>query len=755
MANVLFKKGLRANLPGTGVEGVFYLTEDESNLYFGKSTGEVSRIQGTVVAYSTFTDFSDSVQPPYSTDLIYFIAEKDALVHWNGSGWVQLNTKAADVNKFIADTNTALGKITQAVEANATNIATNTTNIATNTTNIATKAAQADLEALTDRVEKNEADIAANTAAIATKADKTALDTTNEAVATNAKNIASNTTEIAKKANQTDLTAAVDRISANEIAIADIEADLKLVATAANLQELATKVNTIEENVSTLNTTVINNHSAFTSFKTDAENRMGSAEDRLTTNEADIAGLKTDKVNVEVFEALKTRVSTAEESIVTNAGHIATNTGDITNLKTAVNEKANITDLNDLTARVSKNETDIATNKGDITNLKNNKADKTALDTTNEAVAAHTTKIGKLESDVATKASQTALNELSTKVDTKASSASVTSLGQRVEKNEQAIEGHTTDIGELENAVQALDEKKVDKRTGYSLVPDSEIAKLATVAEGANKIIVDSALSTTSTNPVQNKAVKAQLDAISGTVQTMNENLSQSISKLNEDKADKTAVTTSVNNLQEQIDAITGADGGGSNISTLTKRVQDLEAADVDHNTRINKNTTDIGKINETIETLATKDELDDAKEDLTDVINGKIEAANAMKYQGSVGSASDLSAITSASIGDTYVVSKAFGSYNAGDLLVASKTNTENGDVITGTIKWDHVVTGYSSTFDQKLSVEDGDQSAVIHLENHAGTSVAQVGLVSANESLTLEASDNVITFNMVWGEF
>jgi hypothetical protein len=235
----------------------------------------------------------------------------------------------------------------------------------------------------------------------------------------------------------------------------------------------------------------------------------------------------------------------------------------------------------------------------------------------------------------------------------------------------------------------------------------------------------------------------------------MNENLSQSISKLNEDKADKTAVATSVNNLQEQIDAITGADGGGSNISTLTKRVQDLEAADVDHNTRINKNTTDIGKINEAIETLATKDELDDAKEDLTDVINGKIEAANAMKYQGSVGSASDLSAITSASIGDTYVVSKAFGSYNAGDLLVASKTNTENGDVITGTIAWDHVVTGYSSTFDQKLSVEDGDQSAVIHLENHAGTSVAQVGLVSANESLTLEASDNVITFNMVWGEF
>ena len=35
-----------------------------------------------------------------------------------------------------------------------------------------------------------------------------------------------------------------------------------------------------------------------------------------------------------------------------------------------------------------------------------------------------------------------------------------------------------------------------------SLVSDSEIAKLATVAEGANKTIVDSALSNTSINPV-------------------------------------------------------------------------------------------------------------------------------------------------------------------------------------------------------------------------------------------------------------
>ena len=755
MANVLFKKGLRTNLPASGVEGVFYLTEDEGNLYFGKAGGEISRVQGTVVAYSTFTDFSNDVQPPYSTDLIYFIAEKDALVHWNGSGWVQLNTKAADVNQFISDTNAALGTITEAVEANAANIATNVTNIATNATNIATKAAQADLEALEARVEKNEGDIATNVAEIAKKANQTDLVAAQEAIQANGATIATHTTEIAKKANQTDLDAAVKRIGDNELAIADIEAELELVATAENLQELTNRVTSAEENIQGLSKTVTNNHTAFTTFKSNAEGRLTSAENRLTTDEADIANLKTNKVDVDTFNTLKNRVTTAEEGIVANAGLIAINTGDITNLKTTVSEKANTTDLDALTERVSKNETDIATNKGNITSLTNNKADKTELESTNDAVAAHNTRIGNLETTIATKANQSALEALTTTVNGKANQSTVTALGEKVTKNQTDIEGHTTDISNLNEAITSLNTNKVDKKTGYSLVSDAEIAKLATVAEGANKIIVDSALSETSTNPVQNKVIHKQLSDISGTVQNNYNTLSESITTLNNNKANKADVNTSVENLQKQIDAITGTDGGEANLGTLTTRVQALETTSGQHTTNIAKNATDIGVINETIATLATKAELNKAKEDLTEVINDEIEAANAMKYKGSISSQTALEAITGASIGDTYVVSQAFGSYNAGDLLVASSTNTEDNDVITGTIKWDHVTTGYSSAFDQKLVVEDGTQSAIIHLQNHAGTSVAQVGLVSANEGLTLDASDNVITLNMVWGEF
>ena len=35
MANIMFKRGLQANLPQTAVDGSFYLTEDTQRLYVG------------------------------------------------------------------------------------------------------------------------------------------------------------------------------------------------------------------------------------------------------------------------------------------------------------------------------------------------------------------------------------------------------------------------------------------------------------------------------------------------------------------------------------------------------------------------------------------------------------------------------------------------------------------------------------------------------------------------------------------------
>lgn len=66
--------------------------------------------------------------------------------------------------------------------------------------------------------------------------------------------------------------------------------------------------------------------------------------------------------------------------------------------------------------------------------------------------------------------------------------------------------------------------KKVDKVEGKGLSTNdyttAEKTKLAGIAEGANKTVVDSVLSETSTNPVENKAVNAALAGKSDTGHT-------------------------------------------------------------------------------------------------------------------------------------------------------------------------------------------------------------------------------------------
>lgn len=105
MAKLLFKKGTYNDFKNnvvTGsnaVEGAFYVTEDEGGLYLGISNGKVKRIQGTVLFFDTLEQFTNEVAPPYSTDVLYFIAEKEALVRWTGEAtkWKQLNATASEV----------------------------------------------------------------------------------------------------------------------------------------------------------------------------------------------------------------------------------------------------------------------------------------------------------------------------------------------------------------------------------------------------------------------------------------------------------------------------------------------------------------------------------------------------------------------------------------------------------------------------------------------------------------------------------
>ena len=80
---------------------------------------------------------------------------------------------------------------------------------------------------------------------------------------------------------------------------------------------------------------------------------------------------------------------------------------------------------------------------------------------------------------------------------------------------------------------------KVDKVTGKGLSTNdyttAEKDKLASIENGANKIVIDTALSSTSANPVENKAIYAQFNSISAEVKQVKDDFNNNIEVVNED----------------------------------------------------------------------------------------------------------------------------------------------------------------------------------------------------------------------------
>ena len=116
------------------------------------------------------------------------------------------------------------------------------------------------------------------------------------------------------------------------------------------------------------------------------------------------------------------------------------------------------------------------------------------------------------------KAVQVAINAVSTKVDNIIKDAP--EAYDTFKEIADYISTHKTEY----EALLAISSKKVDKVDGKGLSTNDFTAayktKLDGIATGANKTIVDSEMSSTSTNPVQNKVVQAALDkkvtAVSG-----------------------------------------------------------------------------------------------------------------------------------------------------------------------------------------------------------------------------------------------
>jgi len=183
-----------------------------------------------------------------------------------------------------------------------------------------------------------------------------------------------------------------------------------------------------------------------------------------------------------------------------------------------------------------------------------------------------------------------------------------------------------------------------------------------------------------------------------------------------------------------------------SDIVGLTNRTSTLE-------TTVGKLTGDgADSIDGKIEAATTQ-----LEEDLTNVINGKIIAANAMEYLGQVADLAALQALTNVKIGDTYIAANDFKLEDntqvyAGDLLIANGTEGTNG-FITGTITWDHVNTGYKVNQEQTLS---SGENNTIQLKSYLGANNGTITFAAKeNTSATVEVANNIVTIGIEWGTF
>lgn len=137
--------------------------------------------------------------------------------------------------------------------------------------------------------------------------------------------------------------------------------------------------------------------------------------------------------------------------------------------------------------------------------------------------------------------------------------------------------------------ISALDTKKVDKVSGKGLSTNdyttAEKEKLAGIAEGANKTVVDAALSSTSENPAQNKAVNAGIEAVQANLNSHTGNKSNPHGVTAEQVGAAPASHTHADKLSLSGGTMTGvltaknsADGATAQVRNIIVSTVDLEA---------------------------------------------------------------------------------------------------------------------------------------------------------------------------------
>lgn len=485
------------------------------------------------------------------------------------------------------------------------------------------------------------------------------------------------------------------------------------------------------------------------------ESNLDSVTERVGTTESDIDNLEA---------AVATKAAQTDLTNLTNT---------VSNLSSIVDTKAAQTDLTALTGRVDTAESNIATNTSDITSLKTavgTKADNTEFQTVKTTVGDSSSGLVKKVADLeANSATKDELQTVSAKVDT--NSSDIATNAEAIEAIQEAI-GDGSGTGSLSARVTALEGTVGNETKG--LVKDVDALETSVGTSGddasasgsvyarikqnaadieANANSIDNNASAIATLETDTSGLKNKVTALETSVGSSGDDANANGSVYARIKKNAADIATNAGNIATNTGNIAT---NASNIAKNIKSIDDLNT-DLANTNAVIGSTGDVAGAS-TVYGAINKNKTDIAN--LNTTLLEKINAANSMTYKGGVDSASGLPT-TGVKVGDTYVVTNFFTMADTaktaaytGDMIIASGTEDTDGYITTGTLTWTVVNTGYIQEHEAKLTVANNTIALTSYTADEGTGDLGKIQLKSDNLEI-FTSSDGIVTLNAVWGSF
>lgn len=721
---LLFRKGPLSGLANLPIKnGAISITTDEPGIYIDHN-GKRSRV-GDFIVVQNMAELDDykldvtDESKRYNAHALYYVVDDDALARWDGTKFALINDRSSLVDS-LAKLNTALASLTTIVDNQGKSITANTTAIATEKS----------------RAEGAEAALGARIDAITSGTDGTTLAGLKAAIE---KEVTDRTQAVAgvdAKANK-----AQQEVDALEGVVAGVNEDLQEEITRATNKEneLAGKIGVNTEGSET---------GLYKLIKDEKDRAMGvegGLDNKITAAKTELNTAITTEAN---------RAKAVENKIATFTGDEVTGGALHDEITRAKNREDAIEDIaEEARDKANGNATDIAGLKTADTTITNRiKAEE------ERAAAAEEALDGRID-DLVTEAAKHAL-----KTEVKAVDDKVDALTTRVGTAESDIQNITQQVGLLDKAIddEVKERKSEITRVEGLISKEAENRAAAITQEVADR-------NTAITNAVN--AAKTELNqTITNNATNIQKNataISNEVTRAKAaEKANADAIADVSGDLTDEIARAKAAEKANANAIAAEKAR--AEGAETQLSSAISTLNTNLSKdISDEAATRASEDTrvLNDAKA----YADGLLEAADAMRYMGTVGdSVTDKAAkrfqtlpTTGVAAGDTYVVvstdfkigSKAC---KVGDLIVAINDQT-GATYPTDLTGWSHVPTGYDASLDQELKVTAAANGAKAALSSVMGAtekgSLTIVGNTNSNVKASLSGS--TLTINMEWEEW